>query len=70
MAVRFLYVIYLLLIYLVMVISITGIANQRTSRGSGGKASDEASGGKNEFFLAKCLVLVQNDLFSHFYPFD
>ncbi|NP_001345360.1 uncharacterized protein LOC100191183 isoform 2 [Zea mays] len=27
--------------------------NQRTSRGSGGKASDEASRGKNKFFLAK-----------------
>jgi len=34
-----------------MVISIT--ANQRTARGSGGKASDEASRGKNKFFLAK-----------------
>jgi len=33
-----------------MVISIT--ANQRTARGSGGKASDEASRGKNKF-LAK-----------------
>jgi hypothetical protein len=34
-----------------MVISIT--ANQRTARGSGGKTSDEASRGKNKFFLAK-----------------
>jgi hypothetical protein len=48
---------------LVMAISITVIANQRTSRGSGGKASDEASRGKNKLFLAQCLVLVQNDLF-------
>lgn len=36
---------------LVMVISIT--ANQKTARGSGGKTSDEASRGKNKFFLAK-----------------
>jgi hypothetical protein len=38
---------------LVMFVSITFTANQRTSRGSGGKASDEASRGKNKFFLAK-----------------
>ena len=36
---------------LVMVISIT--ANQRTTRGSGRKTADEASRGKNNFFLAK-----------------
>ncbi|OQU88087.1 hypothetical protein SORBI_3003G396900 [Sorghum bicolor] len=30
--------------------------NQRTARGSGGKASDEASRGKNKFFLAKWLL--------------
>jgi hypothetical protein len=34
-----------------MAVSIT--ANQRTTRGSGGRASDEASRGKNKFFLTK-----------------